>query len=199
MAKKDLSKEVVEETLGISGSPDLRSIAPTLRSLAVRIDGLRLDERNARLHPEKNLRAIERSLSEYGQQKPIVVDRDGVVIAGNGTLAAARSLGWQYIAASTTNLSGDAARLFAIADNRTAELAEWDRDQLAEILREIPEEKWVGFDADSLAATLEVGKQGKGRVVEFFDDATPARTNHVCPKCGFDLGAGGVVEGGVEC
>lgn len=105
-------------------------IAPNLVIETMKVDALFLDPKNARLHPERNLEAIKASLRKFGQQKPIVVDQTGVVIAGNGTLAAARALGWERIAIVRTELTGDEARAFAIADNRTAELAEWDYEEL---------------------------------------------------------------------
>jgi ParB-like chromosome segregation protein Spo0J len=83
---------------------------------------LDLDPANVRQHDEKNLAAIKSSLKRFGQQKPIVVDPKGIVIAGNGTLTAARALGWDRI------------RAYAIADNRTAELATWDDDALMQQL-----------------------------------------------------------------
>lgn len=96
----------------------------------VAISKLSSDPLNVRTHDEKNLNAIKRSLELFGQRKPIVVARanDGslVVIAGNGTLEAARSLGWTEIDVTEVPEDWDAerARAYAIADNRTAELAD---------------------------------------------------------------------------
>src|SRR5262245_55805464 len=95
-----------------SETPSARHIAPELLSLARSISTLREDPQNARAHPEKNLEAIKDSLRRFSQQKPIVVARDGTVIAGNGTLAAAKALGWTHLACVVTNLDVDAARAF---------------------------------------------------------------------------------------
>ncbi len=89
---------------------------------------------NARLHPEKNLEAIKGSLTKFGQQKPIVIDKKNIVVAGNGTLAAAKALGWKDINAVVTELDDLNKAAFALADNRTSELAEWDSDILKESL-----------------------------------------------------------------
>ena len=107
-----------------------------------------LDPKNARAHDERNLAAIAESLARFGQQKPIVVATDGTVLAGNGTLAAAKHLGWERIAAITTDLDGAEARGYAIADNRTAELAEWDMVRLCEELQALPPDVFqtLGFD-----------------------------------------------------
>lgn len=122
----------------------------------IAVDTLAFDPANVRRHPERNLDAIKGSLARFGQQKPIVVDARGVVVAGNGTLAAAKALGWRTVKAVRTNLIGAEATAFAIADNRTAELAEWDdaalREQLAAIA--IEDENLLaatGFDAKDLA------------------------------------------------
>jgi len=95
------------------------------------IDTLVLDPANVRTHPQRNIDAIIGSLQAFGQQKPVVVDADNVVRAGNGLVRAARLLGWSQVAAYTTGLGGSEAIAYAIADNRTAELSEWDDDGLA--------------------------------------------------------------------
>jgi ParB-like chromosome segregation protein Spo0J len=110
----------------------VNTIAEPLRSLAVPIADLNLDPANARTHGEKNLAAIRASLAQFGQRKPIVVQRAGMIVrAGNGTVTAAKALGWTHIAAVVLDDDNATAAQFAIADNRTAELAEWDPDALA--------------------------------------------------------------------
>jgi len=121
----------------------------------VKIDTLVFDPANARKHDEKNLGAIRSSLQRFGQQKPIVVDASGVVRAGNGTLAAAKSLGWKEITIVRSPLSGSEATAYAIADNRSSELAEWDDDVLSQTLAalQIEDEELAiatGFDAKDI-------------------------------------------------
>ena len=110
-----------------NGLDDLR---PHLAPIAT----LRPDPKNAKTHGARNLDAIAESYRAFGQQKPIIIATDRVVVAGNGQLAAAHRLGWTHIARVVTNLSPAAIRAFALADNRTAELAEWDDALLAETL-----------------------------------------------------------------
>jgi ParB-like chromosome segregation protein Spo0J len=105
-----------------------------MKTEIVSISSLTADPANVRRHNAKNLEAIAASLNRFGQQKPIVVDQSGVVRAGNGTLSAAVSLGWNEIAVVRTTLSGADAIAYAIADNRTAELAEWDTEALSQQL-----------------------------------------------------------------
>ena len=66
-----------------------------MRIKKIKISELKLDERNARKHDERNIQAILDSLKEFGQQKPIVIDENNSVIAGNGTVIASKQLGWR--------------------------------------------------------------------------------------------------------
>ncbi len=125
------------------------NILPDLLPLATHIDHLHLDPANARKHNPKNLDAIKSSLAKFGQRKPIVVQREGMIVrAGNGTLQAAKALGWDQIAAVIVTEDNSSAAQFAIADNRTAELAEWETETLATLLDGWDEEtrNALGFD-----------------------------------------------------
>jgi len=136
------------------------------------VSELLFDPANVRKHPEANLAAIKASLTRFGQQKPIVVDPKGVVVAGNGTLAAAKALGWRTVKAVRTNLAGAEATAFAIADNRTAELAEWDDAALHQQLAAIAID-----DEELLAATgfdeKELAKLAAANAPEVTEDEVP--------------------------
>jgi hypothetical protein len=122
-----------------------------LRIETVSINSLTLDPSNARKHDSKNLKAIASSLEKFGLRTPIVVTPDSIVVAGNGRLEAAKSLGWTEIVVARTPIgwTWDQIKAFAIADNRTAELAEWDDKILAEQLLELDAHGWeleeIGF------------------------------------------------------
>ena len=133
------------------------NIVDQLKELAVPIDNLHPDPANARKHNDKNLDAIKASLAKFGQRKPIVVQREGMIVrAGNGTLAAAKALGWKNIAAVVLEEDNATASQFAIADNRTAELAEWDTETLATLLDGMDEQDrdLLGFDAEDIKEML---------------------------------------------
>jgi ParB-like chromosome segregation protein Spo0J len=117
----------------------------------IEISTLANDPNNARRHPEKNLKAIKGSLAKFGQQKPIVIDSKNVVIAGNGTLEAAKELGWTHINVVVTELDELGKMAFSLADNKTSELAEWDDDTLRYQLDWLDKQDFdigdIGFDA----------------------------------------------------
>jgi ParB-like chromosome segregation protein Spo0J len=117
------------------------------------------DPANARKHDDRNIESIVASLRRFGQQKPIVIDMNNIVRAGNGTLEAARRLGWDSIDCVKTDLKGSDAIAYAIADNRTSELAEWDSEVLAAQLNGLltdDEElaNAAGFTAEEIEAML---------------------------------------------
>jgi ParB-like chromosome segregation protein Spo0J len=105
----------------------------------LRIADLTPDPQNARQHDAKNLKAIQGSLTQFGQRKPIVITEAGVIVAGNGTVEAAKLLGWETIQAVKVPEDWTPAQVkaFAIADNRTAELATWRTEVLSAQLIEL--------------------------------------------------------------
>lgn len=111
----------------------IANINSDLKHLARPIDSVSLDPYNARRHPKRSLDAIAASLQKYGQQKPIVA-LNGILVAGNGTLEAARGLGWTEIAIAEFKGSKKEALAYALADNRTAELSEWNFEKLSDQL-----------------------------------------------------------------
>ena len=158
-------------------APKHEHITEGLRRLAVPLGPLVLDPNNARTHDKRNIRAIKQSLSRFGQRKAIVVRKDGnIVTAGNGTVTAARQLGWKHIAAVVTNDTASSAAAYAIADNRTAELAEWDTEELAGILKDLQGDfdlPDMGFTSKELQTMLD-DIAGPPAVVEGEVPAPPA-------------------------
>jgi site-specific DNA-methyltransferase (adenine-specific) len=141
----------------------------------LRIADLTPDPQNARQHDEKNLKAIEGSLKEFGQRKPIVITEAGVIVAGNGTVEAAKRLGWTDIEAVKVpnDWTPDKIKAFAIADNRTAELANWNQEVLTSQLLELEGEGWelaeFGFEA------LELPDEDKPIVEDEVPESAPGR------------------------
>ena len=136
-------------------------VNPSLAEYLRPISSLTPAPDNARLHSERNVDAIKRSIGRWGFQAPIVVRPDGEIIAGHGRLEAAKALGWTTVPVIEFTGSRTAATAFAIADNRTAELAEWDEGVLLSTLQELRdggiEIDEVGFDQpdfDALVATM---------------------------------------------
>lgn len=174
---------------------ELDYISPELRGLATPIEGVSVDPANVRMHPVDNLEAIKGSLRRFGQQKPIITNSSNVIIAGNGTFTAAKELGWTHIAVVKTDLAGAEATAFAIADNRTAELAVWDRDALAQQIQALNGEDaldGVGFTPDEIAELI---AEAQGEPVipdnaegkEYGEGAADDIKTVTCPACGAEV------------
>jgi ParB-like chromosome segregation protein Spo0J len=116
----------------------------------IAVADLHVDPGNVRRHPSRNMAAIKASLARFGQVKPIVIDANNVVRAGNGTLEAARELGWATIKCVRSGLCGVDLVAYSVTDNRSSELAEWDDDALALTLRALQDED---FDLDAVGFT----------------------------------------------
>ena len=130
---------------------------------AVSLADLTPDPRNARRHTERNLAAIETSLTEVGAARSIVVDETGTILAGNATVQAAKQVGierlriietdgTELVAVRRSGLTPEQKTRLALLDNRSAELAEWDAEVLAAIADDIDlSDLW---EADELADLL---------------------------------------------
>lgn len=114
---------------------------------------LRTYHRNPR---QGNVAVIRQSLVTNGQYKPIVANRGthtgrpNEVLAGNHTLMAARDEGWSDIAVVWVDLDDDQCARIVLADNRTADLGEYDDRLLAELLADLPDLDGTGYDPGDL-------------------------------------------------
>jgi site-specific DNA-methyltransferase (adenine-specific) len=119
----------------------------------IKLAELRHDDQNARTHDQTNLKAIAGSLEQFGQRKPIVITQDNKVVAGNGTLTAAKLIGWTEIdcVRVPADWTAEQIKAYALADNRTAELAQWDEQVMAAQLLDLQE---AGFDIESFGFEL---------------------------------------------
>lgn len=121
-------------------SESLAWITPSLQPLAVEIESLIPDDRNANQHNESGIRKIAGSLREYGQRKPIVVQKkptgELMIRAGHGTVEAAKFNGETHIAAVIVEEDDRTATGFGIADNATGRYSSWDEAVLGELLND---------------------------------------------------------------
>jgi len=128
----------------------MSKIADSLSGLVVPLSELKLLSKNPR---KGNVGAVVKSYSTFGQLKPIVARKaTGEIIAGNHQFLAAQELGWSEIAVVWADIDEKSARAYAVADNRTGELAEWDVNALIESLQDLDTALFdaAGFSLDEL-------------------------------------------------
>ncbi len=113
-------------------------------------------------HNDQAVDAVAESIRRFGWRQPIVIDGDGVIVCGHTRWKAARVLGLTEVPVHVaTDLTPEQIRAYRIADNKTAELAEWNLELLPLELAELQDAgiDWslLGFDQDELAALLDPG------------------------------------------
>ena len=131
---------------------------PILPTTIIRIPiaDLKRDPRNPRLHSDRQIEQLAKSIDNFGFLWPVMIDGTKRVLAGHGRIEAAKRLGFQEVPTiSIQHLSESQRRAFMIADNRLAEQASWDEKLLAEQLKELCE---VDLDFDLEAIGFEVGE-----------------------------------------
>ena len=116
-------------------------------------------ENNPRLN-DAAVDAVAASIREFGFRQPIVVDADGVIIAGHTRWKAAQKLGLEKVPVHVaTDLTPAQVKAYRIADNKLAELASWDMELLPLELGNLKQEgvdlSLLGFDEEALAQILE--------------------------------------------
>jgi DNA modification methylase len=127
------------------------------------ISDLRSDHKNARKRTDRSATLIEESLKRYGAARSVVIDEDNRILAGNGTVDAAKRAGIskvrvietegdEIIAVKRTGLTEDQKIGLALADNRTSDLSEWDKEMLHQLSEEHDITPW--FEAEDLAKIM---------------------------------------------
>jgi hypothetical protein len=129
------------------------------------ITSLQSDHKNARRRTDRSSDLIKESLQRYGAARSIVIDEDNRILAGNGTIEGAKAAGIknvriietdgdEIIAVKRTGLTEDQKVGLALADNRTADLSEWDQEMLHQLSEEHDLTPW--FNQDDLDELLAV-------------------------------------------
>lgn len=120
-------------------------------------------------NPRKgNVKLIAESLSEYGQYKPITVNKTtGQILVGNHTYAAAKELGWKEIAVTYIEVDEETAAKIVLIDNRATDLSEYDNNALLELLERLNNLEHTGYgdeEFDDVLAKLE--EENTPRVID---------------------------------
>jgi ParB-like chromosome segregation protein Spo0J len=97
------------------------------------VDSFRTDPKNARLHSDRQIRQIARSIEVFGFNVPVLIDANSQLIAGHGRVLAAKRLGLTHVPTITLeHLTEAQTRAFSIADNRLTKNGDWDDRLLGE-------------------------------------------------------------------
>ena len=153
------------------------------------IDELKAYENNPRVISEYAVKAVVRSIREFGFKVPIIVDENRVIIAGHTRLLAAKELGLKEVPCIVANdLTPEQVKAFRLADNKTSELSGWDFDKLDIELEDLKE---LNLDMSEFGFLMKDDVD----MNDFFDDAEPhSKANSgstgrhiICPECGAEI------------
>lgn len=146
-------------------------------------------------NPRRNAGAVatvKASLKEYGWQQPIVVDAEGVIIAGHTRYLAALELGWTDVPVHVAEgLTPAQIKAYRIMDNRSHERAEWDMDLLALEMEDLKALDFdldlTGFSTEDLAGIEIKANQDEPESSIKEIDPDDYQLGHRCPRCGFEF------------
>jgi DNA modification methylase len=151
------------------------------------IADLTFDPRNARKRTPRSSGMIERSLQDVGAARSIVIDENGVILAGNGTVEAAGQIGIErvrvveadgneIIAVRRTGLTDQQKVALALFDNRTSELAEWDTEVLADLNAEFDlSPMWLEGEIAQWLDASEPQEENDSAVQDLLENGTEPR------------------------
>lgn len=106
-------------------------------------DDLKPWEGNPRTHSDKQLVALEASMSEFGFRVPVIINEDDVVLAGHGRLEAAKRLGLKEVPTIVAaGLTKNQQRAFVLADNKISSMSAWDKDLLVQEIEFLIDEEF---------------------------------------------------------
>lgn len=142
--------------------------------------------RNARTHSAAQIVQLQASIREFGFVNPVLIDGENNIIAGHGRVLAAQAEGMTDIpCVLVEHLSDTQRRAYILADNRLAEMSDWDMDMVSQELQKLNDDNFdltlTGFDD----ADMEMEPPDPVDLSnEEDDEPTGNRVLH-CPKCGF--------------
>jgi hypothetical protein len=164
------------------------------------VKDLKSDHKNARRRTDRSASLIAESLKRYGAARSIVIDEDGRILAGNGTVEGAKAAGIskvriieaegdEIVAVRRTGLTEEQKIGLALADNRTSDLSDWDGLMLQQLSETHDISPWFeSEDLDSLIGAGELttaAKEHEG--AKELDPEEFSEFDHICPRCGFEF------------
>ena len=140
---------------------------------------------------------VAASIERFGFGAPIIArTSDRVIIAGHTRLLAATKLGMDKIPVRFMDLDPAQSAALALADNKLGELADWNEDQLANILQDLHDDEfdldglgWTSDELDALITPAVIGTEGWSEFDGGVGDDAPEGKHVTCPHCkkGFEV------------
>lgn len=137
--------------------------------ITMKLADLKQPDKNVRIHTEQQIREFERSVRMFGQIRPIVVDEDNVILAGNGLYETLLRVGsetadvYQY-----TDLTENQKKKLMIADNKIFSLGIENLDTLNSFLEDLQSDLDIpGYDSDVLRQMVSEAEEVTEKLAEY--------------------------------
>jgi hypothetical protein len=156
----------------------------------VKIELLKTPEKNTRIHPEKQIKEIRRSLKKWGQYRDAVVDENYLILAGNGLIEAMRQEGFKTAwVVMVHELSENDKIKFMLADNKTAGLGVDNLNNIELLISELAGDFDIpGFD-DEILASIDAASDEISQALDDYGKATEENLQEIEAHSGANLEA----------
>lgn len=140
-----------------------------MKKLKKKLSELHRPEKNVRIHTEKQLQEFERSVRMFGQMRPIVIDEDNMILAGNGLYETLRRMDWEEAECyQYTDLTANQKKKLMIADNKIYSLGIENLETLNTFLEELQGDLDIpGFDEDILRQMVSDADEVAEKITEY--------------------------------
>ncbi len=140
-----------------------------MKVISMSIDSLVSPEKNVRIHSDKQISEFVRSIEKFGQIRPVVVDENNTVLAGNGLVEAMKKAGRDTVFVyKMDNLSENDKKKLMIADNKIFSLGIDNLETLNSFLEDLRDDLDIpGFDEDILASMVESSAEVTERISNY--------------------------------
>ena len=134
-----------------------------------KISELKPHPKNPRVHPDSALDKLVKSIKEFGWTNPVLLSKDGIILAGHARVKAAQKAGLDEVPVIRLPLEGERADAYLLADNKLQDETEWDMDKLKDVIEDLSEQGFdldlTGFDASELDDIMQDLK-GESEIIE---------------------------------
>lgn len=122
------------------------------------IDEVKPHPKNPRIHPDSAIMKLEKSIAEFGFTNPILISKDGVLLAGHARLKASQKAGLKEVPYIQLDIEGAKADAYLIADNRLQQDTKWEKSVLKVLFEELEVQEYdlelTGFEIDEIDKML---------------------------------------------
>lgn len=140
-----------------------------MKTTTMKLDSIKQPEKNVRIHTEQQLREFERSVQMFGQIRPIVIDENNMILAGNGLYETLRRMGIDSASVyKMTDLTQNQKKKLMIADNKIFSLGIDNLDTLNTFLEDLHNDLDIpGYDSEILRQMVSEAEQITEKLSEY--------------------------------